>query len=406
MNKLPAWVRKKSRGDLPASALSFAGLFSGCGGMDLGASLAGFSWIYSADNDPSAVASYKRNVDKKIELVELSCSAIDHSLRGVDLLLGGPPCQGFSSAGPKNADDPRNKQWHHYLEYVRAWEPKVFLIENVPGFKKEFSAFAQAVESELQGRYRLFSRRFITQYYGVPQFRDRLLIQGVRSDIARGPSWPEPTSPEVFSYTQQFETAISMSEALQDLGPPDASYSRSASDHWGVPLGAVDSSIGIHIPNGGSLKDIPDKHLPAPYVGRPRTNGGWTWYFRKPRPELPSRGVIASIRPNYATILAPDVFVKGKPGAWRWEPVDQRDYTDKNGYYTSPVAPRRLTMRECARLQTFPDWFEFEGSPLQIYRQIGNAVPVEFARRLCEAMARLIEHGDEVAELPAQRELF
>ena len=121
---------------------------------------------------------------------------------------------------------------------------------------------------------------------------------------------------------------------------------------------------------------------------------------------LPARGVIASIRPIYATILAPDVAIKGQAGDWRWEAINPSDYLDRNDYYTSPVSPRRLTIRECARLQTFPDWFKFQGSPLQNHRQIGNAVPVQFARRLCEAVAVLIEHGDEVVERPTQGELF
>ena len=173
-----------------------------------------------------------------------------------------------------------------------------------------------------------------------------------------------------------------------------------------MPLGEGDDAFAKHIPNGGSLKDIPDSCLPEPYAGRARTNGGWTWYYRKPRPELPARGVIDSIRPIYATIIAPDVYVKGKPGSFHWEAVDRHTHTDKNGYYSSPVPQRRLTLRECARLQTFPDWFAFEGTPLQIHRQIGNAVPVEFARRLCEAVAQLIEHGDDRAMIPNQQELF
>jgi DNA (cytosine-5)-methyltransferase 1 len=408
VSRLPSWVTAKSRSipSIPGRSLSFAGLFSGCGGLDLGARLAGFSCLYAADNDSNAISTYRENIDPHAELVNLSTAPIERSIREVDLLLGGPPCQGFSSAGPKNADDPRNKLWKHYLDYVKAWKPKVFLMENVPGFRREFSAFAHVVESQLEGRYRLFSKRFIAQYFAVPQFRDRLIVQGVRCDVSTRPGWPEPTSDEIFSYTRTFPTAISMATALQDLGPPEVAKTSYFSDHWSIPLGKLDASIALHIPNGGSLKDIPDEHLPSPYNGRPRTNGGWTWYYRKPRPELPARGVIASIRANYATILAPDVRLKGKPGAWKWEPVERGEHTENNGYYTSPVQPRRLTMRECARLQTFPDWFRFHGSPLQVHRQIGNAVPVELARRLCEAVAKLIEQGDVAVEQPTQPQLF
>ena len=405
MSDLPKWVRSKRKGFPKPNNLTFAGLFSGCGGLDLGAILAGLRPIYAADHDGVAVDTYRNNIGNHACCVDLAKSKISREFAGVDVLLGGPPCQGFSSAGPKNAQDPRNKLWQHYLEYVRAWQPKVFLMENVPGFRREFSAFAKKAETVLSGRYKLFCKRFVTQYYGVPQFRDRLIIQGVRNDVAHGPAWPSPTSPEVWNYTKRFPTAISMSLALGDLGPSNTNLSCN-SDHRPVPLGEGDDLIARHIPNGGSLKDIPDSDLPEPYSRRERTHGGWTWYYRKPRPELPARGVIASIRPIYATILAPDVYVKGKPGAWRWEAVDRHAHTDKKGYYTSPLPQRRLTVRECARLQTFPDWFRFEGTPLQVHRQIGNAVPVEFARRLCEAVSRLIEHGDEVATIPNQAELF
>lgn len=405
MSDLPKWVRAKRKGFPKGKNLSFAGLFSGCGGLDLGAILAGLKPVYAADHDAVAVGTYLKNIGNHADCVDLARSAISPEFAGLDLLLGGPPCQGFSSAGPKKAQDPRNKLWLHYLEYVRAWQPKVFLMENVPGFRREFPAFAKEAERALGGRYKLFWRRFVTQYYGVPQFRDRMIVQGVRNDVAQGPAWPTPTSPEVWNYTKNFPTAITMAQALGDLGPTSNTFSQH-SDHFAVPLGDADDLVARHIPNGGSLKDIPDRHLPAPYCGRARVPGGWQWYYRKPRPILPARGVIASIRPIYATILAPDVYVKGTADSWTWEVVDRQTHTDKNGYYTSPVPQRRLTIRECARLQTFPDWFRFEGTPLQVHRQIGNAVPVEFARQLCEAVILLIEHGDEVAMNSCQLELF
>ena len=179
-----------------------------------------------------------------------------------------------SALRAQESDDPRNQLWQHYLDYVRLWQPKVFLMENVPGFRREFANFAQAVEAELNGRYRLFSRRFITQYYCVPQFRDRLIIQGIRKDVASGPSWPKPTAAEVFSYTKSFATAITMRDALEDLGPPGHAGPQPFADHCGIELRESDASIAVHVPNGGSLKDIPDPHLPPPYQGREANKWG------------------------------------------------------------------------------------------------------------------------------------
>lgn len=391
---MPEWVTVKEKPNFEFGKLTFAGLFSGCGGLDLGGMLAGFQPVYAADFDAIAIETYRNNLGNHAECIDLSKSNINPNVSGIDLLLGGPPCQGFSSAGPKNSTDPRNKLWLNYLEYVEKWNPKVFILENVPGFLREFSVFSALVDSRFSGKYRVFFRRFVTQYYGVPQFRDRIIVQGIRMDVADRPAWPNPTSEEVYHYTRKFSTAISMASALQDLGPADSSSSI-YKDHLSVPLGKSEFPIALHIPNGGSLKDIPDDYLPEPYFGRVRTHGGWTWYFRKPRSALPARGVIASIRPNYATILVPDVYLRGDVNnGWTWENIDSKTHTTKDGYYTSPVPPRRLTMRECARLQTFPDWFKFSGNPIQVHRQIGNAVPVEFSRRLCESIKMLIEFGN------------
>jgi len=199
---------------------------------------------------------------------------------------------------------------------------------------------------------------------------------------------------ETFDYTGEFAGMISMREALQDLGPARNATDRfgdGEQDHVFVSLATEDAAIAVHIPNGGSLKNIPDRHLPDLYAGRARGIRGWTWYYRKPRPQLPGRSVIASIRPIYATILAPDVWCEARKGGWAWSHIPPSEYTSTDGLYTSPVPPRRLTVRECARLQTFPDEFRFCGTLLEKHRMIGNAVPCEFSRRLCDTLRKLLD---------------
>ena len=384
---------------------SFIGLFSGCGGLDLGAMYAGFHPVWAADSDAKAVETYKTNLDSSIECADLTKILAPRSLRDVDLIVGGPPCQGFSSAGSKDRNDSRNKLWKSYLETLETLQPKAFLLENVPNFAREFPHFLAAMKSSTRQNYTIDAKRLVAQYYGVPQFRDRMFVIGVRRDITQNIVWPEPDEPEIYNYTHRGQALTTMQDALQDLGPPigDVRATCSISDHVYVPLNEQDATIALHIPSGGSLKDIPDKHLPSPYKGRVRMDKGWTWFYRKPRTYLPGRTVLASIRPNYATILAPDVEYLNQNGKWRWVPVETDVHTAPDGLYTSPVNPRRLTIRECARLQTFPDWFRFSGEPLEQHRQIGNAVPVELGRRLSLAIMDMLEGR---AKEPAQKLLF
>jgi DNA (cytosine-5)-methyltransferase 1 len=380
---------------------SFVSLFCGCGGFDVGAIRAGFEPLLAVDNDPVAMETYRANIGSHGVLGDLSNPDSLDLPSDVDLLLGGPPCQGFSSAGPKRADDPRNKLWAAYLRELQACRPKVFVLENVLGFQRELPEFTSALARATGGRYRVEARKLVSQFYGVPQFRHRLIVIGVRSDVGAAPLWPEPVAKETFDYRGTFPGMISMQEALQDLGPPtiaDNKLGDGELDHVCVGLGVEDAAIASHIPNGGSLKNIPDAYLPAPYRGRERGIRGWTWYYRKPLPDLPGRSVIASIRPIYATILAPDVRYERRPSGWSWVPVSASEHTSSDGLYTSPVSPRRLSIRECARLQTFPDDFRFGGTLLDKHRMIGNAVPCELARRLCLALRRLVD--GEGSDLP------
>lgn len=383
------------------------GLFCGCGGMDLGAELSGFDIVFAADSDPLAIDTYNRNLRGQAHERDLAQPFAHLLPKDIDLLLGGPPCQGFSSAGSKNSADPRNRLWQAYLEAVAHSRPKVFVMENVTGFGRELSTFTEAVRKETNNAYLIRERDVVTQFYGVPQFRHRKIVIGVRRDLALGWPWPTPVAKEHHNYTRASEGLISLEQALADLGPPDE-FNRAGTndgrDHICVPLAGNDFEIARHIPNGGSLKDIPDGQLPVPYAGRERVGvRGWQWYYRKPRPHLPGRTVLASIRPIYGTVLFPDVWLEGASGAWTWKPVPRDEYTDVDGYYTSPIPPRRLTVRECARLQTFPDTFRFRGSVLEKHRQIGNAVPVEFSRRLCEAVHRMLD-GEDLPSTPSSEQ--
>ncbi len=373
------------------SRLTAVGLFSGCGGLDLGAQLAGFDVIAGFDSDPIAIETYKRNVTPHGIVHDLSRGLPEGLPCEVDLLLGGPPCQGFSSAGKKQSDDPRNLLWQSYLDAICALRPKAFLLENVYGFQKEIQGFANALATATNLGYKLTARKFNTQFYGVPQHRLRLIIVGVRVDLGVDVHWPPPVVPEYWGYTKVAPGLPTMRLALEHLGPAvEATAPRQR--EWGckhefLPLEPSHLTVARHVPNGGSIRSIPDVHMPPPFVGRVRPKvGGWPWYYRKPKPSLPARTVTASTRPIYSEVLAPDVYIERTGERWAWRDVDVDAHTTRDGLYCSPVPQRRLSVRESALLQTFPESFEFFGTIFEKKRQIGNAVPVEFARSMCASI--------------------
>ena len=377
------------------SGKTAVGLFCGCGGLDLGAKLAGFELVGAFDTDPIAIDTYKANVSPHAYVADLTLELPIELPRDIDLLLGSPPCQGFSSAGTNNRGDPRNLLWAAYLNVISKARPKAFVLENVWGFQHEYAKFADAVSKETGEAYAIDFRKINMQFYGVPQARLRFIVVGTRRDVCVTPPWPEPVTQEVWGYRRSFPGMISLSAAVEDLGPSiptnDPNAEAMGIDHVHLPLEDNHYAIACNIPNGGSLKDIPDSHLPPPYFGRRRdSTRGWQWFYRKPLPQLPGRTVVASPRPVVAQILAPDVYVKSASGRHFWDPVNAEEFTNE-GLYTSPVPPRRLTVRECARIQTFPDWFRFHGDIRDRYRQIGNAVPCEYARRLCCAISDAID---------------
>lgn len=153
---------------------------------------------------------------------------------------------------------------------------KAFVLENVLGFQQELPAFTAAL-ARATGATAL-NKKLVAQFYGVPQFRHRLFVIGLRTDVGESPVWPDPVAEETFDYRGTFPGMISMQEALQDLGPPTIAEDRFGNgvlDDVLRGLGAEDAAIAAHIPNGGSL-NIPDPYLPLPYRGRERGIRGWT----------------------------------------------------------------------------------------------------------------------------------
>lgn len=304
--------------------LTCISLFSGGGGLDLGAYLAGFNTAFASDLNSSFVSTIKYNIPHtKIysgDVMELSADDIlrlaELERNQVDLMIAGPPCQSFSILGKRKAlEDPRGKLTEKYFQLVCDIRPKAFLFENVPGLLsvnhgEDFSNLWKYLQDTTG--YTLFKKVCHAVDYGVPQFRDRVIIIGFREDIDSS-AFSFPTAP---SRTNELPSQVPSKWALEDVANCQNQIIRKHGD-------IVRQRYANTKPGTRCKTDHTD-----------RIN-----------PETPS-----------GTVLVGSSAGGGRP-------------------HIHPVEPRVITVREAARLQSFPDWYVFQGSTTDQYRQVGNAVP-------------------------------
>jgi DNA (cytosine-5)-methyltransferase 1 len=335
-------------------------LFSGCGGLDLGFHLEGYKTVWANDFSEWAVETYKKKFGDVI--VHGDITKIDpyndHSIPDCDLILGGFPCQDFSIIWKQpGLNGSRGGLYKHFLDFIAAKKPKAFIAENVKGIltangKKAIETIIKDFESMAPG-YLVKPHLYNFAEYGVPQFRERVLIVGIRLDTGFNFNHPKPTHGP--STDIPYVTA---GDALKDanLIPLNNEHINSASKT--IELLKL-------IPEGGNFTDIP-KDNPL-YV-----KGMISHVYRRINRNEPSKTIIAA----------------GGGGTW--------------GYHYPE--PRPLTNRERARLQSFPDDFEFIGSVTEVRRQIGNAVPPEGVRAVAKRLLPLFNNEYEKVDLYAEKE--
>ncbi|MBD5657259.1 MAG: DNA cytosine methyltransferase [Candidatus Eremiobacteraeota bacterium] len=343
---------------------TIADLFAGAGGLTEGFRRAGFRPTIAVEFDRWAAQSYAENFGDHVlacpieevavrarrgglrwEGRNLDGEAIAYETPPIDVLVGGPPCQGFSPLGRMSdwdRSDPRNKLWRHYARILETVHPKIFVIENVPELltSSEFETLRRTVAKL---GYELASGVLNAANFGVPQSRKRAIIIGSRVGTAMLPS--------------ESGDRRSVRDAIGDL-----------------PL----------LPNGEIALHVPRKPLASSIVRyKCVPPGGNRFDLAKRRPDLTPA---CWKRKKSGSV---DVF-----GRMEWEKpaptIRTEFFKPEKGRYLHPEAHRPITLREAARLQTFPDDFAFVGSNVQIAKQIGNAVPVELARRIGEHVATML----------------
>lgn len=345
--------------------LNLVSLFSGCGGLDLGFELAGmdatlgkqktneilesrdhffenrhtsiFHTIYSIDMFKEANQSYRLNFPETVVQHEKDIRKIK-DFPNCDIVLGGFPCPGFSEAGPRLIDDERNFLYIHFIRALIKTKPSFFIAENVKGMLTlgKGEVIKQIIQDFESAGYRVKYQLVNARDYGVPQIRERVFIVGVRDDIEFDYTFPEPTHGD----GKIMHPFVTLHDAIRDLETdPGECYE-------------------------GSFSPI--------YLSRNRKK---TW-------EEQSFTIQASGR---QAPLHPSGQAMEKAGVDKWIlPGGEHMH-------------RRLSVKEIARIQTFPDWFEFSdgntpdisrnGRINKIYKQIGNAVPVELARAIAAPIA-------------------
>lgn len=343
-------------------------MFSGCGGLSLGFQNAGYHVVLGIDNDAAALETFSKNhtgsLGANVDLFEGGAiDKINELLGGrrIDVIVAGPPCQGFSLTGPRKFDDPRNKLYLRVFDAVERFSPDAFVIENVRGMA---SLYGGQVKDEIIRRftalgYNVVWRVVCAADYGVPQIRHRLIFVGIRSELGRF-EFPVPTL-DSEHYIGCRDAIGDLPARTEDLGSDVDVYSRAPfSDYQRLMRGSVSTlrnhvgtrhtdhvkSVIAQVPPGGNYKDLP------PGVGDSRKfHVAWTRYH----PDRPSNTIDTGHRNHF--------------------------------HYEYNRVP---TIREFARLQSFPDSFVFYGTKTQQNRQVGNAVPPLLGQAIAEQLKRYL----------------
>jgi DNA (cytosine-5)-methyltransferase 1 len=357
-------------------------LFCGAGGMSLGFEQAGFDVVLGVDVDGHHVAAHARNFPQSVALcrsvVDLNADGVWEALGGkidVDLVFGGPPCQGFSNMGLRDAKDSRNTLVDQFCRLVAEIRPRAFVMENVPGMLSGETrrVLDGAVEFFERAGYRVSKPRVLdAQDFGVPQKRKRLFVLGVRADVERNAPYPDAACPEQ-------PPRPTVWEAIADLPSVDTQDALFECD-----VAAYDRE-----PDNDYASVARGKRTDPSDLSYPRE-----WQFDRCSGCLRVRHTAQAIAVYGST--PPGQVVPGHklprldPNGI--SPTLRAGSDSTHGSYTAPRPihpfwPRCITAREAARLHGFPDWFSFYPLKWHACRQIGNSV--------CPPVARAV--GKEIA---------
>lgn len=299
-------------------------LFAGCGGLDLGFRNAGFEIVWANDNNKKVADTYRFNHKGTKLVIEDLLNIESNEIPECDVIIGGPPCQSWSLAGGmRGKEDSRGQLFYEYVRVIKDKKPLAFVAENVKGIlsKSHINSFNEIVEMFKECGYTITYSLVNAKNYGVPQDRERVFIVGIRDDIKKSYEFPKPTHEQ--------GTYITLKDAIYDL--------RDEPGEW----------------MEGSFSPI--------FMSRNRRREWNEVAFT-----IQASGRQTQIHPDSPEMIKID---KDK---WQFKEDNKKKI-------------RRMSIKECARIQTFPDDFRFLGDSInENYKMIGNAVPVKLAETIAK----------------------
>ncbi|MFX0100111.1 MAG: DNA cytosine methyltransferase [Candidatus Hodarchaeota archaeon] len=343
----------------PSNGKKVIDLFSGCGGFSLGFKLAGYDIVGHVELDPTLCEIYhanfpeSRNLGNNVkDVLEANVLTWKKEIGDIDVLIGGPPCQGFSLAGKRNRYDPRNELFLDFVRIASILQPKIILMENVRLLTSMKTAdnkiFPEIISEEFEAAgYEIIYKIVNMQDFGVPQFRERVFFLGARNDLKKKPlTFPAslyrpPSQKSMLNDTRPYRTFKTACSGLESL----ESGERSPVDpwHWAVTHPPHVIEWLKDVPEGESAHNNEDPRLRPP--------SGYNTTYKRIKWNEPC----STISTNFSMISG-----------------------SRNVH---PTNTRSLTIREAMRCQTFPDSFIFFGKLGDIRKAIGNALPPFFAKK-------------------------
>lgn len=377
-------------------------LFAGAGGLSLGLVNAGFDVILASDISTRCADTYVRNFTGTEfhlgDIRDLRGCALLHrfnlSQGDLDLLIGGPPCQGFSILGQRNLSDPRNDLFREFIRITGELKPKIAVIENVPGLATLHNGLLlrEIGNSFRELGYRVECAELLAAQYGVPQMRWRMFFAAVRLDVGETVDcFPSPTHgragigdlvPNRTVPLRDSEGFLTVWDAIGDLPPVGCGETAIRYDR--SPMTAFQRAMRMHansVLHNHYAPRLSETNLRRIQLLRP----GDDWR-NLPRDLLPA-GMQRALRKDHTRRFRRMTW----DGTARSIITRFRD--PKSGEYIHPDQPRTISIREAARIQSFPDWFVFTGPYTGQYDQVGNAVPPLLAKAVGQQIRCALRGG-------------